>query len=531
MVSQHLSGAVVAVARFAFGEAAAGAGEIAERIAEIAAAVSCEILARRLLAAWRETGVAYALDPPLGLRHRCHRCSRETTMILCAAGDIHGALDRMYEEVLAFEVELGVRFEWVLHVGDLGVWPDPERIDIEPDQVAVDTVDQKVFIVTDKEKFPLLYNIIKNDNPDRILVFANRRDQTERLADELCGMDALDQISLDHRMLELDGTENKKNMGANAMLGISMAVAHAAADYCGVPLFRYLGGAGARLLPAPMMNILNGGKHADNNVDIQEFMVMPLGFGSFHDAIRCGCEIFHHLKKVLKTKKLATNVGDEGGFAPDLKSNVEALELIKEAVAEAGYELGKQVYIALDVASSELYDKEKKLYTVDGKQLDSAGMVDLLASWVEKYPICSVEDGCDEDDWAGWKLMMNKLGDKIQIVGDDLFVTNTKRIAKGIELGVCNSVLIKVNQIGTLTETLDAIEMAHKAGYTTVVSHRSGETEDTTIADIVVAANCGQLKSGSASRSERIAKYNQLMRIEESLGEAAVFAGTSVLKK
>ena len=352
-----------------------------------------------------------------------------------------------------------------------------------------------------------------------------------KLADELCGMDSLDQIGLDARMNELDGTENKKALGANAILGVSLANAHAAASHCGLPLFRYLGGVGARLLPAPMMNIINGGQHADNAVDVQEFMVMPLGFESFSDAIRCGCEIFHNLKKVLQSKKLATNVGDEGGFAPDLKGNAEALEVIVEAVGKAGYELGKQVFIALDVAATELYDTEKKVYSMDGKQLSASAMVDLLASWAEKYPICSIEDGCSEDDWDGWKLLTERLGDKIQLVGDDLFVTNTKRLQRGIDEGVANSILIKVNQIGTLTETIAAIELARRNGYTSVTSHRSGETEDATIADLAVALSTGQIKTGSASRTDRMAKYNQLLRIEETLGEAAQYGGPLFPKK
>ena len=353
----------------------------------------------------------------------------------------------------------------------------------------------------------------------------------ERLADELCGMDARDQIAIDQRMIELDGTDNKKNLGANAILGVSMATAHAAADYCGLPLYRYLGGTSARLLPAPMMNILNGGQHADNAVDVQEFMIMPLGFESFSDAIRCGCEIFHNLKKVLQGKKLATNVGDEGGFAPDLKSNAEALELIGEAVAKAGYEFGKQVYVALDVAASELYDKESKTYTMDGKKIDAAGMVDLLAGWCAKYPIVSIEDACDEDDWDGWKLLTEKLGGKIQLVGDDLFVTNTQRLKRGIDEGIANSILIKVNQIGTITETIEAIELARRNGYTSVTSHRSGETEDATIADLAVALGTGQIKTGSASRTDRMAKYNQLLRIEEQLGAAAVYGGRLFQRK
>ena len=353
----------------------------------------------------------------------------------------------------------------------------------------------------------------------------------DKLADELCGMDARDQIAVDYRMIELDGSENKKNIGANAILGVSLATAHAAADYCGLPLYRYLGGAGARLIPAPMMNIINGGEHADNAVDVQEFMIMPLGFDCFSDAIRCGCEVFHNLKKVLQGKKLGTNVGDEGGFAPDLGSNAEALEVIEEAVGKAGYEFGKQVYVALDVASSELYDKESKTYTMDGKKIDSAGMVDLLASWCDKYPIVSIEDGCDEDDWDGWKIMTDKLGDKIQLVGDDLFVTNTKRLQRGIDEGIANSILLKVNQIGSVTETIESIELGRRHGYTSVTSHRSGETEDSTIADLAVALGTGQIKTGSASRTDRMAKYNQLLRIEEQLGPAAIYGGPLFAKK
>ncbi len=347
----------------------------------------------------------------------------------------------------------------------------------------------------------------------------------EKLSDELSGMDALDQAAIDQRMIELDGTENKKNLGANAILGVSLATAHAAANYTGLPLYRYLGGVGARILPAPMMNILNGGKHADNAVDVQEFMVMPLGVDSFSDAIRCGCEVFHNLKKVLQSKKLATNVGDEGGFAPDLKSNAAALDLIVEAVEKAGYELGKQVFIALDPAASEFYNAETKRYHVDGKEITAAELVDLYASWVEKYPICSIEDGFAEDDWDGWKLITERLGGKIQLVGDDVFVTNTKRLQKGIDEGVANSILIKVNQIGTITETIEAIELARRNGYTNVISHRSGETEDATIADLAVAMGTGQIKTGSASRTDRMAKYNQLLRIEELLGSTAVYGG------
>lgn len=352
-----------------------------------------------------------------------------------------------------------------------------------------------------------------------------------KLADELCGMDALDQVALDYRMIELDGTENKKSLGANAILGVSLANAHAAADHTGLPLFRYLGGVGARLLPAPMMNIINGGSHADNAVDVQEFMVMPLGVESFSDAIRCGCEVFHNLKKVLQGKKLSTNVGDEGGFAPDLKSNSEALDVIVEAIGKAGYEAGKQVFIALDVAATEFYDADKKTYSMDGKQISAAAMVDLLSAWVDKYPICSIEDGCAEDDWDGWKLITDRLGGKIQLVGDDLFVTNTKRLQRGIDSGVANSILIKVNQIGTLTETIEAIELAQRSGYSAVTSHRSGETEDATIADLAVALGTGQIKTGSASRTDRMAKYNQLLRIEEILGGAAQYGGPLFPKK
>ena len=353
----------------------------------------------------------------------------------------------------------------------------------------------------------------------------------DMLADELAGMDALDQTALDARMIELDGTENKSKLGANAILGVSLAAAHAAAAHTGQPLFRYLGGVGARLLPAPMMNIINGGSHADNDVDVQEFMVMPLGFTSFTDAIRCGCEVFHNLRKVLHDKKLSTNVGDEGGFAPDLKSNQEALDVIVEAIGKAGYELGKQAFIALDPAASEFYNAEKKVYSFDGKEISSAALVDIYASWVEKYPICSIEDGFAEDDWEGWKLLTNRVGQKIQLVGDDLFVTNTKRLQRGIDEGIANSILIKVNQIGTLTETIEAIELAHRSGYTAVTSHRSGETEDSTIADLAVAMRTGQIKTGSASRTDRMAKYNQLLRIEEILGDAAVYGGPLFKRK
>jgi len=345
------------------------------------------------------------------------------------------------------------------------------------------------------------------------------------LADSLIGMDATDQFAVDAKLRELDGTANKKNLGANALLGISLATARAAAQFTMQPLYRYLGGVGARVLPAPMMNIVNGGQHADNSVDIQEFMVMPLGFERFSDGLRCGVEIFHSLKKVLSSKKLNTAVGDEGGFAPDLGSNVEALDLIMQAIEMAGYKAGEQVFIALDCAATEFFDSKTRKYTIDGKSLDSAGMVDFLADWVAKYPICSIEDGCSEDDWEGWKLLSDRVGNKVQLVGDDLFVTNTERLQRGIDSGIANSILIKVNQIGTLTETIEAIQLAHRSGYSAVTSHRSGETEDSTIADLAVALNTGQIKTGSASRSDRMAKYNQLLRIEEELGASAIYGG------
>jgi enolase len=347
----------------------------------------------------------------------------------------------------------------------------------------------------------------------------------DKIADELVGLDALDQIAVDMRMIELDGTPNKKALGANAILGVSLATAHAAAKYVGLPLYRYLGGANARLLPAPMMNIINGGAHADNSVDVQEFMAMPLGVDSFSDAIRCGCEVFHHLKKVLHDKKLSTAVGDEGGFAPDLPSNASALDVIMTAIENAGYKPGEHVFIAMDPASTEFYDAKKKVYKFDGKEIDSAGMVEIWSSWVGKYPICSIEDGCAEDDWDGWKLLTKQLGSKIQLVGDDLFVTNTERLQRGINEGIANSILIKVNQIGTLTETIEAVRLAGRSGYTNVMSHRSGETEDSTIADLAVAVGSGQIKTGSASRSDRMAKYNQLLRIEEQLGSGAEYGG------
>jgi enolase len=337
----------------------------------------------------------------------------------------------------------------------------------------------------------------------------------------------LDQVSIDQALIALDGTENKGRLGANAILGVSMAVAHAAADYLDVPLYQYLGGFNAKQLPVPMMNILNGGEHADNNVDIQEFMVMPVGAETFRHALRMGAEIFHNLKIVLKEKGYNTSVGDEGGFAPNLGSNEEALTTIMEAIEKAGYTAGEDVLLAMDVASSELYDKEKGVYNLPGDNAvkTSAEMVDWYEELANKYPIISIEDGLDENDWDGHKLLTERIGDRVQLVGDDLFVTNTKKLAQGIEQGVGNSILIKVNQIGTLTETFDAIEMAKRAGYTAVISHRSGESEDVTIADIAVATNAGQIKTGAPSRTDRVAKYNQLLRIEDQLDDTAKYLG------
>ncbi|MFY9417377.1 MAG: phosphopyruvate hydratase [bacterium] len=343
------------------------------------------------------------------------------------------------------------------------------------------------------------------------------------IAPELTGYDALDQVAVDELLIQLDGTENKGRLGANAILGVSMAVAKAAAASLGLPLYRYLGGTKARVLPVPMMNILNGGEHADNNVDLQEFMVMPVGAATFAEALRMGTEVFHTLKKVLQARGYNTAVGDEGGFAPDLRSNEEALEVLVTAIEDAGYRPGEDVAIAIDAAATELYKEGKYVLQAEGVEYTAAEMVQYYAALVEKYPIISLEDGLAEDDWEGWQELTRVLGKKIQIVGDDLFVTNTSLIAKGIEMGVANSVLIKLNQIGTITETLAAIEMAERAGYTAVVSHRSGETEDTTIADLVVATNAGQIKTGAPSRTDRVAKYNQLLRIEESLGATALF--------
>ena len=349
----------------------------------------------------------------------------------------------------------------------------------------------------------------------------------EVIAPELEGMDAFDQPAIDALMIELDGTHNKGKLGANAILGVSMAVARAAAEELGLPLFQYIGGVNAKQLPVPMMNILNGGEHADNSVDVQEFMILPVGAKSFKEGLRMGAEVFHSLKKVLSERGLACGVGDEGGFAPNLGSNREALELIVEAIEKAGYKPGDDVRLGLDVAATEMYDKETKLYDLkhEGKKLTAEQMVDLYEEWVNNFPIVTIEDGLDEEDWDGWKILTDRLGNKVQLVGDDLFVTNTERLERGIEAGVANSILIKVNQIGTITETLDAIEMAKRAGYTAVISHRSGETEDTTIADLAVAVNAGQIKTGAPSRTDRVAKYNQLLRIEEMVGEQARYCG------
>ncbi|MFF2889560.1 phosphopyruvate hydratase [Paenibacillus sp. NPDC057967] len=345
------------------------------------------------------------------------------------------------------------------------------------------------------------------------------------IAPEIIGLDALDQVAIDRKMIQLDGTPNKAKLGANAILAVSMAVARAAADALDVPLYTYLGGFNAKTLPVPMMNIINGGEHADNNIDVQEFMVLPVGASDFKEALRIGAEIFHNLKAVLHDKGLNTAVGDEGGFAPNLGSNEEAITTIISAIERAGYKPGVDVFLGMDVASTEFFKDGKYVLAGEGKSFTPAEFVDLLASWVEKYPIVSIEDGCSEDDWDGWKLLTEKLGSKVQLVGDDLFVTNTERLYDGIEKGVGNSILVKVNQIGTLTETFDAIEMAKRAGYTAVISHRSGESEDSTIADIAVATNAGQIKTGAPSRTDRVAKYNQLLRIEDQLGSTAQYGG------
>lgn len=347
----------------------------------------------------------------------------------------------------------------------------------------------------------------------------------EEIAPELQGMDVLDQVAIDQLLIDLDNTPNKGRFGANAILGVSLAAAHAAANYLGVSLYKYIGGANAKVLPVPMMNILNGGEHADNNIDLQEFMIMPAGAKSFAQALQMGAETFHTLKKVLGDRGLSTAVGDEGGFAPNLSSNEEAIKYIIEAIEKAGYVPGKDIFIALDPASSEFYNDGKYQLKGEGLEYDAAGMVDYYARLVEKYPIISIEDGMAEEDWEGWKLLTDAIGSKVQLVGDDLFVTNTERLKRGIEKGVANSILIKLNQIGTLTETLDAISMAERAKYTAVVSHRSGETEDTTIADLVVAVNAGQIKTGAPSRTDRVAKYNQLLRIEQELDTTAQYLG------
>lgn len=350
------------------------------------------------------------------------------------------------------------------------------------------------------------------------------------IREAVVGMDAADQIALDKKMIELDGTENKARLGANAILGVSMAAAHAAAKEGNVPLYRYLNTSDEFVLPVPMMNIINGGSHADNSVDLQEFMILPVGAPTFREAIRYGAEVFHNLAKVLKAKGLATTVGDEGGFAPNLSSNEEAIEVILEAIEKAGYKAGEDIYLGMDAASSEYFKDGQYDLASEGRKFNSNEMTDFFVDWVEKYPIISIEDGMDENDWEGWKTHTDKLGGKIQLVGDDLFVTNPKILKEGIEKGIGNSILIKVNQIGTLTETLEAINTAKDAGYSAVVSHRSGETEDTTIADLVVATGTGQIKTGSLSRSDRIAKYNRLMKIEDELGDKAVYAGRSAFK-
>ena len=347
----------------------------------------------------------------------------------------------------------------------------------------------------------------------------------DTIAEELIGCNVFDQTYIDKVLIELDGSNNKGKLGANAILGVSLAVAQAAANYLGLPLYQYVGGVNAKVLPVPMMNIINGGSHADNSVDLQEFMVMPVGFNNFDKAVQSCAEVYHALKKTLNEKGYSTGVGDEGGFAPNLKSNAEAIEVILEAIKKAGYEPGKDIFIAIDAASSEYYKDGKYVLEHEGKTLTAAEMVDFFEDWVNKYPIISIEDGMAEEDWEGWKLLTDRLGKKVQLVGDDLFVTNTQRLEDGIYRGVANSILIKLNQIGTLTETLNAIEMANRAGYTAVISHRSGETEDTTIADLVVAVNAGQIKTGAPARSERVAKYNQLIRIAEELDDVAEYRG------
>jgi enolase len=369
---------------------------------------------------------------------------------------------------------------------------------------------------------------LRDDDPSRYLgkgVMTAVANVNTIIAPKLLDLDVTDQAAIDQLLIDLDGTPNKANLGANAMLAVSLACAKAAANFFGLPLYRYIGGTNSKCLPVPMMNILNGGKHADNNVDVQEFMIVPAGAANFAQALLMGATVFHQLKKVLKDKGYQTAVGDEGGFAPNLGSNEEALQMIVEAIKKAGYEPGKDCWLALDAAATELYQDGKYVLAGEGKTLTAAEMVDFYADWAARYPIISLEDGLAEDDWEGWRLLTKKLGGKVQLVGDDLFVTNTQRLAMGIEKGVANSILIKVNQIGTLTETLDAVEMAKEAGYTAVISHRSGETEDVTIADIAVAVNAGQIKTGAPSRTDRVAKYNQLLRIEDELDEAAQYKG------
>ncbi|WMJ75226.1 phosphopyruvate hydratase [Cytophagaceae bacterium ABcell3] len=355
----------------------------------------------------------------------------------------------------------------------------------------------------------------------------------DKIAPELIGMSIFEQNLLDKMMIDLDGSENKGNLGANAILGVSLAIAKAAAEETGIPLYRYIGGVSANTLPVPMMNIMNGGSHADNSIDFQEFMIMPTGASSFREAMKMGSEVFHHLAKVLKSKGMSTNVGDEGGFAPNIPSNDEALQTILQAIESAGYRPGEDIFIAMDAATSEFYDPETKLYHLKkstGDKLTSSEMANFWKEWVDKYPIISIEDGMDEDDWDGWKELTELVGDKVQLVGDDLFVTNVNRLQKGIDQNIANSILIKVNQIGSLSETINAVNLAKKNSYTSVMSHRSGETEDTTIADLAVALNTGQIKTGSCSRSDRMAKYNQLLRIEEELEDAAIFLGKNFRK-
>ncbi len=376
---------------------------------------------------------------------------------------------------------------------------------------------------------------LRDGDPKRYLgkgVLNAVRNVNEEIGPKILGMDAQDQVEVDRFMIALDGTENKSRLGANAILSVSMAIAKATAEECELPLYRYLGGVSARVLPVPMMNVLNGGAHADNNLDIQEFMIVPAGAPTFRGALRMGAEVFQHLKKVLKSRGYTTAVGDEGGFAPNLRSNEEALELIMEAIHAAGYTPGDDVFIALDPAASEFYENGRYLLKAEKKpEKSSEEVIDLYESWIERYPILSIEDGLAESDWDGWKVMTRRLGDRIEIVGDDIFVTNTKILARGIDEGIANAILIKLNQIGTVTETFEAISMAYRAGYRAVISHRSGETEDTFIADLAVAASTGQIKTGSLSRTDRIAKYNQLLRIQEDLGDAARYAGIEIFRR